>query len=99
VFFLLTSDSQKIQVRPAEAAEVAGRLADCAQYERRAFYGLYRRFRYAFPQRSNALIEGARDTEAELLTQALSSKRIFAVEAPFPFNPAALHEALRPFCD
>ena len=99
VFFLLTSDSQKIQVRPAEAAEVAGRLADCAQYERRAFYGLYGRFRYAFPQRRNALIEGARDTEAELLTEALSSKRIFAVEAPFPFNPAALHEALRPFCD
>ena len=99
VFFLLTSESQKIQVRPAQAAEVAGRLADCAQYERRAFYGLYRRFRYAFPQRRNALIEGARDTEAELLTQALASKHIFAVEAPFPFNPAALHEALRPFCD
>jgi hypothetical protein len=99
VFFLLTSDSQQIQVRPAEAAEVAGRLADCAQYERRAFNGLYQRFRYAFPHRRNALIEGARDAEAELLTQALASKRIFAVEAPFPFNPAALHEALRPFCD
>jgi hypothetical protein len=99
VFFLLTSDSQKIQVRPAEAAAVAGRLADCALYERRAFYGLYRRFRYAFPQRGSALIEGARAAEAEMLTHALSSKRIFSVEAPFPFNPAALHEALRPFCD
>jgi len=99
VFFLLTRDSQKIQVRPAEAAEVAGRLADCARYERRSFYGLYRRFRYAFPQRRSVLIEGARDTEAEMLTQALSSKRVFAVEAPFPFNPAALHEALRPFCE
>ena len=50
-------------------------------------------------KRRNALIEGARDTEAKMLTQALSSKRIFAVEAPFPFNPAALHEALRPFCE
>ena len=78
---------------------MAGRLADCAQYERRAFYGLYGRFRYAFPQRRNPLIEGARDAEAEMLTEALSSRRVFAVEAPFPFNPAALHEALRPFCD
>jgi hypothetical protein len=99
VFFLLTSDNQKIQVRPAEPAEVAVRLADCAQYERRAFYGLYRRFMYAFPKRRNALIESARDTEAEMLAKALSSKRVFAVEAPFPFNPAALHEALRPFCE
>jgi hypothetical protein len=98
VFFLLTSSDQTIQVRPAEAAEVAGRLADCAHYERRSFFGLYERFRYAFPGRRNPLIEGARDAEAALLTEALSSKRVFAVDAPFPFNPAALHEALRPFC-
>jgi hypothetical protein len=95
--FLLTSSDSQISVRPAEAGEVAGRMADCAQYERRAFYGLYQRFRYAFPERRNALIESARDTETGLLTQALEGKKLLAVEAPFPFRPADLYEALRPF--
>jgi hypothetical protein len=95
--FLLTSSSQKIQVRPAEPAEVAGRLAECARYERRGFFGLYQRFRYAFPERRNPLIEAARETEAEMLAKALPSKQVLAVEAPFPFSPAALYEALRPF--
>jgi hypothetical protein len=98
VFFLLTSSSPTIQVRPADAADVAGRLADCAHYERRSFFGLYERFRYAFPRRRSPLIENARDAEAEMLTAALSSKRVYAVQAPFPFNPTALHEALRQYC-
>jgi hypothetical protein len=98
VFFLLTGNSPTIQVRPADAAEVAGRLADCAHYERRSFFGLYERFRYAFPGRRNPLIENARDSEAEMLTAALSSKHVYAVEAPFPFNPTTLHEALSQYC-
>jgi hypothetical protein len=43
------------------------------------------------------LIESARDTEAEMLEKALSGKRVLAVEAPFPFQPAAVYEALRQF--
>jgi hypothetical protein len=98
LFFLLTGSSEKIQVRSAHPAEVAGRLADCARYERRSFYGLYQRFRYAFPGRRNELIEGARNVEAEMLTKALEGKAVHLVEAPFPFNPATLHKALQPFC-
>jgi hypothetical protein len=98
VFFLLTGSSPTIQVRPGDAADVAGRLADCAYYERRTFFGLYQRFRYAFPGRRNPLIEHARDAEAEMLREALSAKQVYVVEAPFPFNPAVLHGALRQFC-
>jgi hypothetical protein len=98
LFFLLTSNSQEIQVRSAEPAEVAGRLADCARYERRSFYGLYQRFRYAFPGRRNDLVEESRDREGEMLTKALEGKAVYVVQAPFPFNPATMHEALRPFC-
>lgn len=98
LFLLLTSSDRKILVRPAEADEVARRLAGCAVYERRAFLGLYQRYKFAFPGRPNPLIEEAQRTEAQMLTRALASKKVFTVEAPFPFDPAALYEAVRDFC-
>jgi len=99
LFLLMTTDEDRITVRPAETLEVARRLADCAVYERRAFFGLYQRFRYALPGRRNPLVEGASDREAELLATALASKQIFAVDVPFPFNPTALFETIGPYCE
>src|SRR5437870_4980543 len=87
-----------IAVREADVPEVASRLADCAAYERRAFFGLYQRFRYAYPGRRNRLIEEAREAESRTLANALESKRVFVVEAPFPFDPSALYRAIQPFC-
>jgi hypothetical protein len=95
---LVTSGEHRIAVREAHIDEVAGRLADCAEYERRAFFGLYRRFKYAFPGRPNRLIEEARETESRMLAKALASKRVFVVETPFPFDPSALYRAIQPFC-
>jgi len=98
LFLLITSSDDKILVRPADADEVARRLADCAVYERRTFLGLYQRYRFAFPGRPNPVIEDAREVERGMLSEALASKRVFTVEAPFPFFPAALYEAIQDFC-
>jgi hypothetical protein len=98
LFLLQTTRDRRISVRPAQAGEVAPRLADCAMYERRAFFSLYERFRYALPERRNPLIEDARETESGLLASALASKRVFVVEVSFPFDPAALREAIAPYC-
>jgi hypothetical protein len=98
LFLLMTTNDRKISVRPSAAAEIAPRLADCAMYERRAFFGVYERFRYALPERRNALIEGAREMETSLLKSALASKSVFVVEVPFPFDPLALREAMAPYC-
>jgi hypothetical protein len=99
LFLLMTTGEERITVQPADTREAARRLADCAAYERRAFLGLYQRFKYAFPGRRNQLVEEAGDRETELLTKALDSKQVFAVHVPFPFNPRALHEAIGPFCE
>jgi hypothetical protein len=98
LFLLMTTDEDRITVRPAEIREVARRLADCAAYERRAFLGLYQKFKYAFPARRNPLIDDASEREAEIFGKALESKQVFAVNVPFPFNPGSLHEAIAPFC-
>jgi hypothetical protein len=98
LFLLVTSGEDRIAVREADIDEISSRLADCAAYERRAFFGLYQRFKYAFPGRPNRLIEEAREAESRTLAKALASKRVFVVEAPFPFDPAALYRAIQPFC-
>ena len=98
LFLLVTSNRDRIAVREADVDEVAGRLADCAAYERRALFGLYQRYKYAFPGRRNRLMEEAREAESRMLAKALESKRVFLVEAPFPFNPSALYRAIQPFC-
>jgi hypothetical protein len=98
LFLLVTSGEDRIAVREADTDEVAARLADCAAYERRAFFGLYQRFKYAFPGRRNSLIEDAREAESGMLAKALASKRVFVVEVPFPFDPSALFRAIQPFC-
>ena len=99
LFLLMTTTDDRITVRPAETVEVARRLADCAVYERRAFFGLYQKFKYGLPARRNQLLEEASDREAETLAKALASKQVYKVDVPFPFNPAGLHEAIRPFCE
>jgi len=98
LFLLVTSGEDRIAVREAQIDKVASRLADCAAYERRAFFGLYQRFKYAFPDRRNRLIDEAREVESRTLAQALASKRVFLVEVPFPFDPSALYRAIEPFC-
>lgn len=98
VFLLMTSNNRQISVRPVESSDVVSRLVDCAEYERRVLLGLYRRFKYAFPSRQNAVIEEARQREASMLTRAFQSKDVFLVEAPFPFDPLAMYEAVSPFC-
>ena len=98
LFLLVTCGEDRIAVREADIDEISSRLADCAAYERRAFFGLYQRFKYAFPGRPNRLIEEAREAESRTLAKALASKRVFVVEAPFPFDPAALYRAIQPFC-
>ena len=98
VFFLVTRNSPQVSVRPADPANVARRLVDCAQYERRGFLGLYTRFKYALPGRRNTLIEEAPERELAALTRALESKEVFLVEMPFPFDPLAAHDAVSRFC-
>lgn len=98
IFLLVTSSTPGISVQPVSPDQVASRLADCAQYERRAFFGLYDRFRYSFPGRANTLIEEAREREKEMLARALHDRAMFQVESPFPFDPVAFYEAIAPYC-
>jgi hypothetical protein len=98
LFLLMTHNSRQISVLPADPSDVARRLVECAQYERRGLLNLYAKFRYAFPSKSNSLLDGVRQRELSILDRALRSKEVFVVELPFPFDLRSAYDAVRPFC-
>jgi hypothetical protein len=84
-------------VRPADPHEIARRMAFSLQYERREFLAAYDRFRFAFPQRRNSLIEGAAAREADLLQKILAGKPAVSVTHPYPFALEELPDLLDAF--
>jgi hypothetical protein len=54
-------------------------------------------FRFAFPEKSNSIIENAETIQRDLLVKLLQGKEAYIVRHPYPFSIAALYEAMRPY--
>jgi len=63
--------------------------------ERAPFMTDYRQFRYAFPNRSSALVEGAPEREVELLRKLFDGRPATRVDHPYPCDLRALGDAVR----
>jgi hypothetical protein len=96
VVFVSRHDPPEIVVEPIDAADVTRRMIFSLEEERRHFVSYYRKFRFAFPDRANALIEGAAELQRKLLEEALAGRPAFAVRHPYPVAIPALFEAIRP---
>jgi hypothetical protein len=96
LLLVVSVDEPGIRVVPAAAAEVAARMAGSLQYEMRELVALYRAFRFAFPERSSAAIEGAEALQRERLAALLAGVPAFRVEHPYPVDLAALAAAIAP---
>jgi hypothetical protein len=66
------------------------------QYERLPFMAFYMMFKFAFPERSNLLIESAEERQREVLTRVLASKPAHSVYHPYPVSIPSLFEAINP---
>jgi hypothetical protein len=84
--------------RPVDPGEVAARMAASLQRERAPLTRAYQQFRFAFPERRNALLESAPDRERELLAQVFDGKAAHAVEHPYPVDLERLFDVMRPLC-
>jgi hypothetical protein len=79
----------------ADPTWAARRLAQSAAYERRPYFGLAERARYAFPARPRKdLPDAVREREEELLAPVLAATTVIEARAPFPADPRAVHEAV-----
>jgi hypothetical protein len=92
-------DSASVRVVPVEPEEVARRMAFSLTYERLDFLAWYLKYRFAFPGRANALIDGAAELERDLLAEALEGKPAHAVYHPYPARIPDLFRAVQPALD
>jgi hypothetical protein len=98
VVLLKTVEGDRIATANADGDWAAARLARSAAYERRPWFALHERARYAAPERAAG--EGAEEVierERELLRPMLSTARLVSVEAPFPVDPRRLADAVAPY--
>lgn len=87
-----------ISVSPVQPEVIASRMVSSLAYERAALLTAYQQFRFAFPERTNRLIEIAREEELRLLTQAFAGKPAFEVRHPYPVPLPDLYRATARFC-
>ncbi len=95
VFFVGSHDAPDITVRPMSTREIAQRMVFSLQAERQEFMTHYLKFRFAFPEHSNQLIERAEGLQRQALHQALTDKAAFAVHHPYPVSIPALFDAMQ----
>lgn len=99
IFILMSHEHSRIEVEPSSLSEVVSRLVAASLREQKALTEHYLAFKFAFPLKSNPLIERARERQRDILLRALRRKSAYIVRHPYPVHFPDLYEALRPYCE
>ena len=99
IFFVVSHDRPDVTVQPIDSQELAKRMVFSLQEERMEFLSYYFKFRFAFPNCSNPLIDQAEEIQRRLILRALANKEAYAVYHPYPFSIPSLFDTLRPYCE
>jgi hypothetical protein len=94
VLLVVSTDRPETTIRPIDPAGVARRCVFSLEHERLDLVAAYLKFRYAFPEATNVLLEGAAERERSLLTEALSGRPTLLVEHPYPPDISELTDAI-----
>jgi hypothetical protein len=98
LFLVASRASPETVARPTDPLDIARRMAASLDYEREPLRQVYAQFRFAFPDRRNALLEDAAEREQALLLQVFAGKPAFVAEHPYPVDLARLFDAMDPLC-
>jgi hypothetical protein len=98
LFLMLSHDAPSIDVCPVDPMAVARRMIASNCYEQQPLLTTYLAYQFAFPERRNAFLDGARALQAEILSSALAGKDAYEVRHPYPCDLGALFEAMAPAC-
>lgn len=96
ILFVASHETEEISVRRSDPDEIARRMVFSLQDERSDFWAYYLKFRFAFPEAENKLIEDAELIQRDILTKVLRDKETFSVYHPYPVSIPALYEAIAP---
>jgi hypothetical protein len=95
LFFVASHEAEQVAVRPADPSEIARRMVYSLGEERADLLSCYRKFRFAFPERSSALLDGCEALERDLLVRALGGLEAYEVLHPYPAPIPAMFEVMR----
>ncbi|HET6202577.1 MAG TPA: hypothetical protein VFI25_07215 [Planctomycetota bacterium] len=97
--FVATHESPDVVVRPIDPGGIARRMVHSLQEEQEPLSSCYRRFRFAFPETRNELLERSREMQEGALARVLQGKPAFELLHPYPVSLPRLFEAARPRCE
>jgi hypothetical protein len=93
VVILPTIGEGQTTALPTTGELVAQRMVASQEYERRELRAVYDQFRFAFPDRRNALLEGAGNRELQILTSAFADRDALELRHPYPVSLQELYDA------
>lgn len=98
VFFLVSHADPDLNIQRIDSEEIAGRMVFSLQEERMEFMSYYLKYRFAFPECTNSVIDQAEEIQRRMLFKILAGKEAYAVYHPYPFSISSLFEVIRPYC-
>lgn len=99
IFFVVSHDKPDVIIQQIDPKEVAERIVFSLQEERMEFLSYYFKYRFAFPECPNPLIDQAEEIQRKLVLKAFAGKAAYAIYHPYPFSIPSLFDTLRPYCD
>jgi hypothetical protein len=94
VVLVLSHEAPQTAVHQVQQGEIARRMAASLAEERAPLMVHYRKFQYAFPDRSSPLLESAGEFEAHLLAERLDHVPSAKVTHPHPCDVHELGQAV-----
>jgi hypothetical protein len=94
VFWMVPHESSAIETSAVAPSDFAARMATAHVHHRREFLDAYWRFRYAFPDRRNPLVDAMEERELELLETTIGEREVIRVEHPKPVDLGRLADAM-----
>lgn len=94
---VMSHESQALEVEAADATVLARRATASFLFEAGDLLGHYRRFRFAFPDRSNPAIETLEERYAAAIAAALDGTPAVVVRHPYPLEIPRLYDTIAPF--
>lgn len=96
VFFVGSHEAPDITMRPIDPEEIADRMVNSLLEERKDLLSYYWKYRFAFPDARNELIEETEERQRSLLRRVLAGKDTSVVFHPYPVSIPALYDAIHP---
>jgi hypothetical protein len=97
MFFVISYEDADIQVKPIDSQRVASQMVYSLQEERQDLISAYLKFRFAFPEVRNELIENLEELQKTALERILRDKEAYVVYHPYPVSIPALFQTLRTY--